>query len=551
MNKEIDTGEQGSIKEIPEEESYKLEQEAYKSEQRPSKRKKKTNKVDNTSKIVQKRKKVLLLVPLIVVCLGALVFGITKIASNSNDIPSENSVNDTDENAGVSFDDSDKDLENHHDSEETTKEKIDEIKGIAKATLSIDKTETVSTEAPEYTKITYEGNISYDNQVDEYSYVVKNDGTLRVEVHELMNNVCVYITIIDSAGEVVAFESDICNEDGVTVRGLKADEEYTIQIEENEGFSQYTLIIYEQKATIDLSEFTEIKDSIDYIDQRIIYTFTPSRSGCYRLDFSEMKSGVSVSVSVENYLEEIVEYDNGICNNDGVTLSDLESGQTYTIEVNQDVGIGSYILNIGSQKKTVDITKYSHISDSIQYEDQRNIYTFEAPSDGVYRIDISNLKSGIELQILVFNHLDEIVESEYSVYNDDGITLDGLTAGETYEIQVRQSSGIGDYTLFLGKQKPTNSIEKGSNLKDSIEYTDQCNMYTFYSEENGVCKISLSGLVSGCCVRVIVLNELEESLVSDSFYNEESVEFEVQSGETYEIQISQDSGLSKYNFYLE
>lgn len=55
----------------------------------------------------------------------------------------------------------------------------------------------------------------------------------------------------------------------------------------------------------------------------------------------------------------------------------------------------------------------------------------------------------------------------------------GLYAGHTYGISVKQDSGFSDYILFIGMQKATNDITGHTSLTDSVEFTDQRNVYLF------------------------------------------------------------------------
>ena len=91
-------------------------------------------------------------------------------------------------------------------------------------------------------------------------------------------------------------------------------------------------------------------------------------------------------------------------NGEGLTIKDMQAGETYQIQVRQYSGYDMYNLNLGLQKETVDISEYSSVSDSIQYTDQRNVYTYTPSLTGKYRFEIQDLTDGSnnEVNILVF-----------------------------------------------------------------------------------------------------------------------------------------------------
>ena len=64
---------------------------------------------------------------------------------------------------------------------------------------------------------------------------------------------------------------------------------------------------------------------------------------------------------------------------------------------------------------------------------QYDKYTFTAPYDGRYRVEMTGMSDG----------------SKEGIGNGDGLTLKNLKAGEVYEIRVRQSKGLGYYSLLI------------------------------------------------------------------------------------------------------
>lgn len=66
-------------------------------------------------------------------------------------------------------------------------------------------------------------------------------------------------------------------------------------------------------------------------------------------------------------------------------------------------------LNVGRQKKTREITDYTAVSDSIQYTDQENNYSFVAKYDGTYRFELSDVPNGTDLEMGIYNRVEATI----------------------------------------------------------------------------------------------------------------------------------------------
>ncbi len=306
--------------------------------------------------------------------------------------------------------------------------------------------------------------------------------------------------------------------------------------------------ITQSSTTIDGAEFITYQGNITKEGQVDTYTYTVPRDGRLRIDFSEIYVGNVFKLYVYDRLGNAVDYRN-CYNNQGLTLKGLIAGETYQIEVHQYDGFSSYTMTIYQQKETTDISNYTEIKDSIEYTDQRNVYTFTVPVDGRYRFSISGMQSGTSVEFMVFNDLGETVREVY-LRNDEGTTLKGLTAGETYEVQIRYYSGsnvwhiagYSDYTLSIGKQKPTTDISEYTTISDSIEFTGQRNVYTFTPAVTGRYRFSIKNMKAGTSVDFLIFNELEEEEANCYLRNNEGVTVFLEAGKTYEVQIRYYSG---------
>ncbi len=400
--------------------------------------------------------------------------------------------------------------------------------------------------------LTYKGNIAVEDQIDEYTYTVINGGRARVEISGLKSGASANLYVYDSNGSVVAYATYCKNNEGVTLGGLKSGQKYKIQVRHNSGYSAYTLSIGQPKPVVDVSSVNVINDSIDFRKQYNIYSFTVPLDGRYRFDISGMQSGNRVDLYIIDSLGYSVGYQTYCKNGDGVTLKGLKGGEVYQVQVRYNNGFGIYTLSIGMQKPAVDITEISEISESIQYTDQRNVYTMTIPETGRYRFDISGMQSGMRVDLYIFDSLGETVGYQTYCKNGYGVTIKDLKAGKVYEVQVRYNDGFGDYTLSIGKQKPVVDVSSDVVISDSIEHIDQRNVYKFVADKSGTHTFTISGLKDRGFVELYAFNKLDETVAYDSYcYNGESITLKnLKPGDEYEIQVRYNSGLSSYTLTI-
>lgn len=424
---------------------------------------------------------------------------------------------------------------------------------IEQASYSIDVLPSNSTKGVGAEIVRYSGNIGYEDQEDWYSFTTTYEGRYRIDLTGMMNGTDVRLYLYDDLGNVVASDTYCTNEEGITGKGLEAGKTYSIKVKQDSGYTAYSLAIGMQKAPIDLTGYTEVADSIEFIDQRNVYYFTAPITGRYRFDMSEIYSGTDVELYIFDALGDTVASDTYCTNGEGITVKDLQAGAIYEIQVRQVSGFSGYKLNIGYQKGAVDITDYTIVNDSVEYTDQRNVYTFTVPIDGRYRFEVSGMSGGTDVELYMFNHLDETVASDTYCTNGEGITVKDLKAGEIYQLQIRQDSGFSYYTLSIGKQKETVDISDKTSVSDSVEYIDQRNVYSYTAKANGDVTITVSGLEASVNFEIYVFDDLDNTVVSDTYFtNEESITIKgCTVGEHYEIQVRQDSGMSSYTLNIE
>lgn len=399
----------------------------------------------------------------------------------------------------------------------------------------------------------HNGEISRDGQADSYWVTMPYDGRLRAEISELYSGKAVTLLILDRLGQKVESDGYCQNGEGVTAKGLNAGDRYEIRVEQNTGYSTYQLTIGLPGDATDVSGLTEVSDRISFTDQRNVYTFTVPRDGRYRFELYDMMKGFVPEIRVFNRLGEEIAGDGYCENREGVTLKNLKAGETYRIQVRQGSGTGEYRMLIGHQKETVDVSALTLVSDSIEYTDQRNVYSFTVPRDGRYRFELYDMMKGFVPELRVFDRLGEETAGDGYCENHEGVTLKNLKAGETYHVQVRQGSGTGSYRLLIGHQKEPVNVTRGTTVRDSVEYNDQRNVYLLEAERDGDVIIRAEGLTNQTSLALRVTNELREDIGSDGYFtNGEKVTVRnVRRGSSIRIEAIQNTGYGSYTLIIE
>lgn len=283
------------------------------------------------------------------------------------------------------------------------------------------------------------------------------------------------------------------------------------------------------------------------------YSFIPPIKGRYRFELTEMRADLRPWLYIyDQYGEEIVDGRMIGKNGGGYTLWGMEGGEPYKIVLAHPyAGItpsptGSFVLNIYYQKPPLDLSGYTQLNDSVEFQEQRNVYSFTPDRDGVYRFEISDMMAGTELKLILFDQYEETVDERSVRKNHEGLTVQ-LEKGHPYEFQIRQEENSSPYTLHIGMQKPETDISNVMVVNDSIQFTDQSNLYAFTAPEENVYFFSLSEMQSDSDVDLYAFNRLNEALAQEENCNNGSfILVALEEGETAYLQVRQRKGLSNY-----
>lgn len=311
--------------------------------------------------------------------------------------------------------------------------------------MTVNSIENKELEVAKAEIITHTGKMREEDQDDVYSFSPNTNGTYRVELSGIHNNADMMLSIYDSLGERMHYVY-AGNGEGLTLTDLEKGKKYKLHVTYEDGLSPYTLLIAKQKKTENITNYSVVKDSIEFTDQDNVYSFAAPLDGVYRFEFSEIHDNKEIMLSIYNDLGERLKYSYA-GNNDGITI-EFKKGERYDIHVSEEDGFSPYKLKIGKQKEILDISQYDGIKDSIEFTDQNNVYTYTAPGDGEYEFAFSEMSDGTQVCISIYNRLGERLRYGYCG-NDDSLTIDELEEGEIYTVHVEYEDGTSPYMMTI------------------------------------------------------------------------------------------------------
>lgn len=428
---------------------------------------------------------------------------------------------------------------------DTVSEAIDPI---TDSSINIDAISSIENTVPALSIGSFSGSVSSDGQKNDHSFSPAISGSYRFEFADIADGVDFRLWICNSNGDTIKSDYDMDTGDGITV-SLDSGSTYIIRVGQYRSYGSYNLIIGEQKTTVDISNLTEVSDSIQYTDQENNYIISPSVSGTYRFEFTDVPDGTDLRLYVFNSGWETIKSDYDMDNGDGLTVT-LEAGKSYYIRVKQYRNLGNYSLTIGKQKETVEVTAYTMLSDSIQYTDQRNNYKLVAAVAGTYRFEFANVPDGTDLRLYIYNSGWETIKSDYDMDTGDGLTL-SLSEGQEIYITVSQYRSTGTYSLVLGQPKPTVEISDIDQISDSVQYTEQRNVYLFEAKAAGKYSFTFSGVPDGVDYRMQIYNSGWESIKSDyDMDSGDGLSVDLSQGQKVYVCVSQDRSTGVYSLIV-
>jgi len=198
----------------------------------------------------------------------------------------------------------------------------------------------------EYTEIS--DSMQFSSQINNYTFTATRDGEHRFVVSGLTSG-GVDVRITNSDGFQLAHRNSADGGIGIT---LTAGTTYSIRVSWRSGSatrvntvaSSYLLRVWYQKPTVDISGYSGVTDSMQFIGQVNNYTFTADRNGEHRFAISGLTSGgVDVRITDSSGFQ----LANRNSADGGITVS-LDAGTTYTIRVSWRSGSATRVNTVAS-----------------------------------------------------------------------------------------------------------------------------------------------------------------------------------------------------------
>ena len=283
------------------------------------------------------------------------------------------------------------------------------------------------------------------------------------------------------------------------------------------------------------------------------YSYKAPRTGNYSFLFSGLGDTEAISISAYDAYGDLIDYNNECGNGNGLYVR-LKKNQKISIHLSSFYCYGSYKMTAYAPKERENVSKYYYVDDSIEYRGQVNEYKFKPARNGIYSFEIGNYDSNAHILLSVYDsNGNECTEEEY---NSDTLITMIMSKGEEYTIKISEYDGYDfvatAYKLRLGKQKEYQNISAYDGVRDSIEFTNQENIYMFTPKETADYDISVYEISSSCAVGVVIFNENGEireqndyMVSGDHFPNTTLI-----AGEAYEIHVYQSSGETAYALVL-
>lgn len=276
-------------------------------------------------------------------------------------------------------------------------------------------------------------------------------------------------------------------------------------------------------------------------NQEDFYEYTPDVSGKYRFDFDSDNANSDYEFCIYTSDGELLA--DSYYSSEGKTI-ELTANETYDIVVKQDSGKANYTITIGIPNNLTTV-EGTNLTGTITYTNQENKYSYTAPLSGQYRFDFSISDVQCDYIFYIFASNNEELVSAYC--SSDGKTVE-LTEGETYTIVIEQYSGFFDYSISIGVPHAIQSIEENT-FSGNIAYVDQLDRYTYTAPLDGIYRFDFMSDNVQCDYSFHIYASNNEELAS-TYFSSNGKTVELAGGETYRIEIEQNSGFEDYTINI-
>lgn len=283
--------------------------------------------------------------------------------------------------------------------------------------------------------------------------------------------------------------------------------------------------------------------ALSYQGQKDEYYYTAPVTGDYRFSFDTSDATANYNFELLSAKNETLVKRSYSNSERGATVT-LNAKETYRIYIEQQEGFPTYKISIGVPRSPATV-KGTSISQTFQFQDQQDRYSFKAPKSGIYRFDFDINDVTMDYTFFLFSSKKEpLAERSYSS-NDHGVTVE-LQKNETYQIIVKQRNGLPSYSILIGIPQDETTL-KAPVVHGSFRFKDQQNVYYYTPSGTGTYQFHFSSSDETANYYIRVYDSKNASCMNTQFdrYGH-TAEADLQAGQKYKIILLQESKLPTY-----
>ena len=258
--------------------------------------------------------------------------------------------------------------------------------------------------------------------------------------------------------------------------------------------------------------------------------------------------GPGANAPTGNYNNYTDNYDtnNGSNSMDNTQNSTLPTREPIKLSVDPYSQADTSIEPYSKSETSIPNANFNYFSGTISQSSQEDTYSFTTNEAGVYRIELADMVSGFRVSMYVYDANGLRVDYNTDIGLGSGVTV-SLNANSTYQLVIKSSSGIGSYTVFIGEQKSTVSLNGYTTIYDSTEFSGQQNNYSFTPSVSGVYRFYISQINSGIRVSMYIYDDAGYRVDYNTDIGQDSgVTVTLEAGKTYALLVKQSSSVGNY-----
>lgn len=178
-----------------------------------------------------------------------------------------------------------------------------DLTDVELSTLELEKAareNTVVMPKAEFTD--YSCTLAQEGEMQKFRFIAVNDGNYWLEASNMMADTRIDMGLYEYESQIERAKSgDICNQ-GMILENLKGGNEYEIFIRQRTGSPSFSLKLGWAKPTIDITEYSDFEDSMEFSGQKNQYMYRAEEEGIYRFEFCGIQSEAYMSVRIYNEL---------------------------------------------------------------------------------------------------------------------------------------------------------------------------------------------------------------------------------------------------------